>query len=220
MPRPGTSPCPNAARVGAAETCASDPLNATDTLPVLFNDSDGTVREKAARAMRRLREIPEDELDGFIGTFVSSSAFSEHCEYLLDSLEKMTTLLPATAIAACVPLTVRMHARCRRRRPWQHHYGPKPRGAGPDRNHPSPVSPRRRSSSRPLPGRDRPAQRQQRVWARGRARTGALRSSSQWGGVRLDSIQNVCRRDPTGGQEVTPAGPLHRECPAQGLCVD
>ncbi len=95
------SELPDAARLGAAEGFASNAAGSGDALTVLFDDENPQVQAAAARAMRHIDQLPHDQLDSFIEAFMSSVAFSDNCDHLVDSLKGLTTLLPTTTITAC-----------------------------------------------------------------------------------------------------------------------
>ena len=92
---------PAAARRGAAEAFAENSADSLDDLPLVFNDDDPEVREQAARAMWDLDEVSADGLDTLIDAFVSSAAFPEHMEILINTLERMPSTLPASTITVC-----------------------------------------------------------------------------------------------------------------------
>jgi hypothetical protein len=95
------SELPNAARLGAAEVFAINAAGSGDALTVLFDDENAQVQAAAARAMRDLGQVPHDQIDGFIEGFMSSDAFRDNCDLLIDSLEGLPTLLPTTTITVC-----------------------------------------------------------------------------------------------------------------------
>jgi hypothetical protein len=92
---------PDAARLGAAKVFAANPAGVIDALMRLFDDESGEVRAEAGRAMRHLEQLAADDVDRFIEAFTASAAFGDHCENLVDSLERLRVVLPATAITAC-----------------------------------------------------------------------------------------------------------------------
>ncbi|MFJ5119376.1 hypothetical protein [Kitasatospora sp. NPDC088548] len=94
----------SAARQGAAEMAASDPVHGAPLLRGMFHDSDTAVREAAARSMRAVAELPPEVADDLIGSFLSSPAFSEHPEALAQSLSRSTLRLPSRGLEACQAL--------------------------------------------------------------------------------------------------------------------
>ena len=92
---------PAGARRGAAEAFADNSADSLDDLPLVFNDDDSEVREQAARAMWDLDQVSADCLDALIDAFVSSAAFPEHMENLINTLERMSSTLSASTITVC-----------------------------------------------------------------------------------------------------------------------
>jgi len=92
---------PDAVRRGAAEAFAENVADSLDVLPMVFDDSDATVREQAGRAMRNLHEIPEPDLEAVVGSFVESASFESEMEHLIDALERTQSRLPVNAIDVC-----------------------------------------------------------------------------------------------------------------------
>jgi hypothetical protein len=96
-----TGGLPPAARRGVAEVFGEYPDGELDRLTPLFSDEDATVRERAARAMRNLEDVPPDKVDNLIRAFMGSTAFGEHFEDLIHSLEYANLRLSTAALEAC-----------------------------------------------------------------------------------------------------------------------
>lgn len=92
---------PAAARRGAADAFADNVADSLDDLSILFNDDDDEVRQKAGRAMWDLDKISVDGSDALIDAFVSSVAFAEHMDMFINTLERMSSTLPASTITVC-----------------------------------------------------------------------------------------------------------------------
>ena len=92
---------PAAARRGAADAFAANIADSLDDLLLLFNDDDHEVRQQAGRAMWNLDEVAVDGSDALIDAFVSSAAFAEHMSIFINTLERMSSTLPASTITVC-----------------------------------------------------------------------------------------------------------------------
>ena len=93
---------PTPARQGAAEVLAASVDDSLNTLPLLLNDNDPEVRRRAARAMRHIDQITRaTDLDALLDAFVTSQAFPDHMENLINTLKNMSTTLPAKTIDIC-----------------------------------------------------------------------------------------------------------------------
>jgi hypothetical protein len=95
------SALPPRARVGAAEVLAENVADSADALAEPFNDPESDVRSAASRGMRNIAEVAPDALDPLIEAFIRSAAFGDNMDDLIDSLEKLGTRLPASALEAC-----------------------------------------------------------------------------------------------------------------------
>ncbi len=95
------SALPPRARVGTAEALAENVADSADALAELFNDPDSDVRSAASRGMRKIAEVAPDALDPLVEAFIRSAAFDENMDHLIDSLEKLGTKLPTSALEAC-----------------------------------------------------------------------------------------------------------------------
>lgn len=95
------SALPPRARVGAAEVLAENVADSAEALAELFNDPESGVRSAASRGMRNIAEVAPDAVDPLIEAFIRSAAFGENMDDLIDSLEKLGTRLPASALEAC-----------------------------------------------------------------------------------------------------------------------
>jgi hypothetical protein len=91
----------SAARGGVAEVVANSVAETADQVSMLFDDSDADVRKVAARATRRLTEVPAEQLDTFIDRFVPSPAFDDHVEDLLYGLDALGSRLPPSTLLIC-----------------------------------------------------------------------------------------------------------------------
>lgn len=92
---------PPRARVGAAEVLAENVADSADALAELFSDPESDVRSAASRGMRNIAEVTPDAVDPLIEAFIRSAAFGENMDDLIDSLEKLGTRLPASALESC-----------------------------------------------------------------------------------------------------------------------
>ncbi|MEV0193165.1 hypothetical protein AB0I39_32120 [Kitasatospora purpeofusca] len=93
------------ARQGAAEVLSGNVTDSHTMMPVLFNDTDSAVREKASHAVRDIADLAPDQADHLIGAFTSSPAFTDHYGQLLTGLRHHPGPLPSTAIDACEAVT-------------------------------------------------------------------------------------------------------------------
>jgi hypothetical protein len=92
---------PTRARVGAAKVLAENIADTASALIELFDDPEPDVRRAASRGMRSIAEVSADAVDALIEAFVRSDAFGENMENLFDSLERLGTRLPVSALEAC-----------------------------------------------------------------------------------------------------------------------
>ncbi len=92
---------PPRARVGAAEVLAENVADSAGALAGLFDDPEPDVRSAASRGMRTIAEMTPDAAGPLIEAFIRSAAFSDNMNDLIDSLEKLGTRLPASALEAC-----------------------------------------------------------------------------------------------------------------------
>jgi hypothetical protein len=90
-----------AARRGAAEMFATSVSDAGGRLAVFFDDEDEEVRKQASWAMRRLEGVPVDQVNALIADFISSQAFSEHFDDLVDELVNLPAVEPETSLVVC-----------------------------------------------------------------------------------------------------------------------
>lgn len=93
------------ARQGAAEVLSGNVSSSHALMPVLFNDTDGAVREKASHAVRDIADLTSDQADQLIRAFTSSPAFADHYGQLLTGLHHHPGPLPSAAIDACEAVT-------------------------------------------------------------------------------------------------------------------
>ncbi|GHB06133.1 hypothetical protein ACIQRS_30065 [Streptomyces termitum] len=98
---PGTwDSLPVAARRGAAEMTATDPVGGVSLLRGMFDDNDPSVRKAASRCLRKLESLPPAVADELIGSFLTSRAFPDHAEGLAASLAPLALSLPARTLEA------------------------------------------------------------------------------------------------------------------------
>ncbi len=93
------------ARQGAAEVLSGNITDSHVLMPVLFNDTDSAVREKASHALRNVAALTPNQADHLIRPFLSSAAFTDHYGQLLTGLHHHPGPLPSTAIDACEAVT-------------------------------------------------------------------------------------------------------------------
>ncbi len=93
------------ARQGAAEVLSGNLTDSHTVLPVLFNDADSAVREKASHALRDIDHLLPGQADNLIQAFTSSPAFTDHYGQLLTGLHHHPGPLPSKAIDACETVT-------------------------------------------------------------------------------------------------------------------
>jgi hypothetical protein len=89
------------ARVGAAETIAYNIADTADRIGPIFGDPDTDVRSKAANAMRRLSDVPPQQLNALLEQFLASAAFADHIDDVIDGLDALGTKLPPAALRIC-----------------------------------------------------------------------------------------------------------------------
>jgi hypothetical protein len=109
-------------RLGAAEV-AEQNLTHPDcrecceqTLAVLFDDADATVRRKSARCfwhLWRKPDIPLVQYDSLIARFLKSAAFAEDPSFLLHALEDSRHKLPEVVLNVCEHFVERCAAQAR-----------------------------------------------------------------------------------------------------------
>ena len=88
------------ARNGAAQVFAQHPELSLPWLADLFNDTDPTIRDSAARATFNIKQLKAAALNDFVQTFTRSKAFPKNTRPFLNTLNQQTSLPPA-AIEAC-----------------------------------------------------------------------------------------------------------------------
>ncbi|MFE1318349.1 hypothetical protein [Kitasatospora phosalacinea] len=93
------------ARQGAAEVLSGNLADSHTMMPVLFNDTDSAVREKASQALRDIADLTPSQADDLIQAFISSPAFTDHYGRLLAGLHHHPGPLPSRAIDACEAVT-------------------------------------------------------------------------------------------------------------------
>jgi hypothetical protein len=90
-----------AARRGAATLLASYPVEGLSTLGLLFADTDPSVREAAANALRALPTLEPRDADPLLRAFAGSPAFAEHPDIASAALDNSTQILPDAALMVC-----------------------------------------------------------------------------------------------------------------------
>ena len=92
---------PLRARCGAAEEFASHPVESRAYLEVLLNDGNPGVRDQAIRVVRYLDMLNTNDLNSVTDIIVSSAAFNEHFDTLINKLARLTVILPTATVDAC-----------------------------------------------------------------------------------------------------------------------
>ena len=96
-----------AQKIGAAQVMAANVRTATcrsfceDALVKLFNDTNSSVRAKAAQCFSRFEGTQLEEYVHLVTQFVSSNAFQQNNYPLLNALEETTAKLPEVTLVAC-----------------------------------------------------------------------------------------------------------------------
>ncbi|MGW6882654.1 hypothetical protein ACWGEU_20605 [Streptomyces goshikiensis] len=88
------------ARNGAAQVFAQRPELSLPWLSDLFDDTDPTVRDSAARATFNIKQLQAAALGDFVQTFTRSKAFPKNKRTFLTALNRQTSL-PQAALEAC-----------------------------------------------------------------------------------------------------------------------
>jgi hypothetical protein len=89
------------ARLGATKALADAPIYAHKDLERLFNDEDPKVRAAAAESMRAVGDLEPPTAEALLAAFWPSAAYEEHFDFLFDSLDEGSQILPKSTIAAC-----------------------------------------------------------------------------------------------------------------------
>ena len=92
---------PLRARCGAAEEFAYNPVESCNYLEMLLNDEDSSVRDQAIKIIHCLDTLNPSDLNDITDMIVSSAAFDEHFDTLINKLARLTAILPTATVDAC-----------------------------------------------------------------------------------------------------------------------